>query len=145
FLKFSLKGKGYRQFSSDVKLWLPSVRRYTYPDLMIVQGEPLYHNSRTDTIENPTVIIEVLSKSTQDYDHGDKFNTYRTLSTFQEYVLINQYKQQIEHYVKTAEKRWSFREYDSNDQQLLLEKAPFEISFTDLYDDVDFALGVSET
>ncbi|MEM9485669.1 MAG: Uma2 family endonuclease, partial [Cyanobacteria bacterium P01_F01_bin.116] len=42
FLKFSLKGKGYRQFSSDVKLWLPSVRRYTYPDLMIVQGEPLY-------------------------------------------------------------------------------------------------------
>ena len=140
FLKFSLKEKGYRQFAGDVRLWMPAVCRYTYPDLMIVQGNPIYHDGRTDTIENPTVIIEVLSKSTQDYDHGDKFNAYRTISTFQEYVLINQYKQQVEHYVKTAEKRWSFREYDASDQQLLLEKAPFEISFVDLYDDVDFSL-----
>ena len=72
FLKFSLKSKGYRQFAGDVKLWIPAVRRYTYPDLMIVQGGPVYHDNRTDTIENPTAIIEVLSKSTQDYDHGDK-------------------------------------------------------------------------
>lgn len=144
FLKFSLKGKGYRQFASDVRLWIPAVRRYTYPDLMVVQGEPLYHDDRTDTIENPTVIVEVLSKSTQDYDHGDKFNAYRTISTFQEYVLIDQYKQQVEHYVKTAEKRWSFREYDASDQLLLLEKAPLEISFADLYDEVDFTLKSSE-
>lgn len=144
FLKFSLKGKGYRQFAGDIKLWIPAVRRYMYPDLMIVQGEPAYHDNRTDTIENPTVIIEVLSKFTQDYDHGDKFSAYRTISTFQEYVLVNQYKKQVEHYVKTAEKRWSFREYDANDQQLLLEKAPFEISLTDLYDEVDFTLEGSE-
>ncbi|MBE9068900.1 Uma2 family endonuclease [Leptolyngbya cf. ectocarpi LEGE 11479] len=144
FLKFSLKGKGYRQFASDVRLWIPAVRRYTYPDLMIVQGEPIYHEDRTDTIENPTVIVEVLSKSTQDYDHGDKFNAYRTVATFQEYVLVNQYKQQVEHYVKTAEKRWSFREYDADDQQLLLEQAPFEISFLDLYDEVDFTLEGNE-
>ena len=140
FLKFSLKGKGYRQFAGDVKLWIPGVQRYTYPDLMIVQGEPEYHDNRTDTIENPTVIIEVLSKSTQDYDHGDKFSAYRTISTFQEYVLVNQYKQQVEHYVKTAEKRWFFSEYDVSDQELSLEKAPFEISFADLYDEVDFTL-----
>ncbi|MGD1952183.1 MAG: Uma2 family endonuclease [Leptolyngbyaceae cyanobacterium] len=140
FLKFSLKGKGYRQFAGDVKLWIPAVRRYTYPDLMIVQGEPLYHDNRTDTIENPTVIIKVLSKSTQDYDHGDKFSAYRTISTFQEYVLVNQYKQQVEHYVKTAEKRWFFSEYDASDQELSLEKTPFEISFVDLYDEVDFTL-----
>ena len=69
-----------------------------------------------------------------------KFSAYRTIATFQEYVLVNQYKQQIEHYVKTAEKRWSFREYDANDQQLSLEKVPFEILLTDLYDEVDFAL-----
>ena len=140
FLKFSLKKKGYRQFASDVRLWMPVVSRYTYPDLMIVEGNPVYHDDRTDTIENPTVIIEVLSKSTQNYDHGDKFNAYRTISTFQEYVLINQYTQQVEHYVKTAEKRWSFREYDESDQKFSLEKAPFEISFADLYDDVDFSL-----
>lgn len=144
-LKFSLKGKGYRQFTGDVKLWIPAVRHYTYPDLMIVQGELVYHDNRTDTIENPTVIIEVLSKSTQDYDHGDKFSTYRTLSTFQEYVLVNQYKQQVKHYVKTAEKRWSFREYDANDQQLLLEKVPFKISLIDLYDEVDFTLENSKS
>ena len=140
FLKFSLKGKGYRQFAGDVKLWIPEVRRYTYPDLMIVRGEPLYHDGRTDTIENPTIIIEVLSKSAQDYDHGDKFSAYRTIDTFQEYVLVNQYKQQVEHYVKTAEKRWSFREYNAIEQQLFLEKAPFEISLADLYNEVDFTL-----
>ncbi|MEO0352251.1 MAG: Uma2 family endonuclease [Cyanobacteria bacterium P01_A01_bin.15] len=144
FLKFSLKGKGYRQFAGDVKLWIPAVRRYTYPGLMIVQGEPAYHDGRTDTIENPTTIIEVLSKSTQDYDHGDKFSAYRSIDTFQEYVSVNQYKQQIEHYVKTAEKRWSFREYDANDQQLLLEKVPFKISLADLYDEVDFFLDSPE-
>ncbi|MBT9314152.1 Uma2 family endonuclease [Leptothoe spongobia] len=86
----------------------------------------------------------MLSRSIQDYDHGDKFNAYRTIATFQEYVLINQYKQQVEHYVKTAEKLWSFREYDTSDQQLLLENAPFEISFADLYDEVDFTLASSE-
>ncbi|MEM6253804.1 MAG: Uma2 family endonuclease [Cyanobacteria bacterium P01_D01_bin.156] len=145
FLKFSLKGKGYRQFAGDVKLWIPAFQRYTYPDLMIVKEKPIYHNGRTDTIENPTVIIEVLSKSTQDYDHGDKFSSYRTLASFQEYVLVNQYKQQVEHYAKTAEKRWSFQEYDVNDQQFSLEKVPFEISLTDLYDEVDFTLEGSET
>jgi Uma2 family endonuclease len=139
-LKLSLRGKSFRQFASDVRLWIPAVRRYTYPDLMIVQGQPIYHDDRTDTIVNPTVIIEVLSKSTQDYDHGDKFNAYRTISTFQEYVLVNQYAQQVEHYVKTAAKRWSFREYDVDDQRLVLEKAPLEISFVELYDDVDFNL-----
>ncbi|MEO0350603.1 MAG: Uma2 family endonuclease [Cyanobacteria bacterium P01_A01_bin.15] len=144
FLKFSLKGKAYRQFAGDVRLWMPAVHRYTYPDLMIVQGEPVYHDGRTDTIVNLTIIIEVLSKSTQDYDHGDKFNAYRTISSFQEYVLVDQYGQHVEHYVKTAEKRWSFREYDTRDQQLSLEKTPFEISFADLYDEVDFTLEGTE-
>lgn len=139
-LKPSLRRKPFRHFASDVRLWISTVRRYTYPDLMIVQGQPAYHNNRTDTIVNPTVIIEVLSKSTQDYDHGDKFNAYRTLSTFLEYVLVNQDAQHVEHYVKVAEKRWSFREYDSEDQMLSLEKVPFEISFVDLYDEVDFNL-----
>jgi Uma2 family endonuclease len=139
-IKLSLKGKHYRQFASDVRLWMPATRRYTYPDLMLVKGQPIYHEDRNDTITNPTVIIEVLSKSTQDYDHGDKFNAYRAIPTFQEYVLVNQCTQQVEHYVKTAAKRWSFREYDCEDQQLSLEKAPFEISLDDLYDEVDFSL-----
>jgi Uma2 family endonuclease len=111
---------------------------------MIVQGGPTYHANRTDTIVNPALIIEVLSKSTQDYDHGDKFNADCTIPTFQEYVLVNQYAQQVDHYVKTAVQRWSFREYDTENQVLRLEKAPFEMSFTDLYDEVDGSLVDSE-
>ncbi|MEM1239462.1 MAG: Uma2 family endonuclease [Cyanobacteria bacterium P01_H01_bin.26] len=77
-------------------------------------------------------------------DHGDKFNAYRTISSFQEYVLVNQYRQNIEHYIKTAEKHWSFRKYDTSDQQLSLEKTACAIFFTDLYDEVDFTLEGTE-
>lgn len=140
FLKFGLKGQSFRQFASDVKLWIPATNRYTYPDLMVVKDQPIYHDNRTDTIENPTVIVEVLSKSTQAYDRGDKFKVYRTLPSFEEYVLVNQYAKQIEHYVKTQEKRWIFSEYDQVDSSIQLEKVPFEISIDDLYDQVDFEL-----
>ena len=140
FIKFKLKDQPFRQFASDVKLWIPATNRYTYPDLMVVKGQPIYHDNRTDTIENPTVIVEVLSKSTQANDRGDKFKVYRTLPSFEEYVLVNQYNRQVEHYVKTHEKRWIFSEYDQTDSGIQLETVPFEISLDDLYDQVDFSL-----
>ncbi len=136
-LNFALKRKPYRVFFTDQRLWIPRKRNYTYPDIMIIKGEILFQEGRKDTITNPSVIIEVLSKSTRNYDKGDKFTAYRSIPTFQEYILIDQYTQNIEHYVKTEQKKWTFREYDETCKTLVFESLPFEILLSDLYDQVE--------
>ena len=89
-LNFALRQQNYEVFIGDVRLWIPKRRIYTYPDVMVVAGEPEYFNNRKDTILNPQVIIEVLSKSTKGYDHQEKFEAYRSLDNIQEYLLIDQ-------------------------------------------------------
>lgn len=73
----------------DVRLWIPEKRIYTYPDVMVIEGSPIYYNNRTDTITNALIIAEVLSKSTQGCDCQAKFEDYRTIPSFQEYLLID--------------------------------------------------------
>lgn len=138
-LNFAFKTQHYEVFMSDVRLWIPSRRIYTYPDVMIIAGEPEYFNDRTDTITNPKVIIEVLSDSTQGYDKKGKFEFYRTIPCFAEYLLIDQTKIYVEQYSKTANKRWSFREYDVEDEAIALASVQFEISLIHVYNKVKFA------
>lgn len=101
-LKLGLKGKPCRTFYTDQRLWIPTRNLYTYPDVMVIEKPLQLQTGRTDTVMNPCFIAEVLSKSTQDYDHGGKFSTYRTIESFSEYLLIDQYSIHVEHYVKTA-------------------------------------------
>lgn len=124
-LNFAFKTQDYEVFILDVRLWIATKRIYTYPDVMIVAGKLEYFNNRTDTITNPKVIIEVSSDSTQGYDKKGKFEFYRTIPSFEEYLLIDQTKVYIEQYSKTANKRWSFREYDVEDQALALASVQF--------------------
>src|ERR671932_1365456 len=137
-LSFAFKKLDYRVFMSDVRLWIPQRRIYTYPDVMVVVGEPEYYKNRTDTITNPRVIIEVLSASTKGYDRSKKFETYRTIPTFEEYLLIDQTRRYIEHFSKTDKKRWSFCEYDESDDAIALSSVSFEISLADIYNKVNF-------
>ncbi len=122
----------------DVRLWIPQKRIYTYPDVMIIANEPEYFNNRRDTILNPQVIIEVLSKSTKGYDREDKFEAYRTISTFQEYLLIDQTWIHVEQFSKTGKKQWTLREYDEEDEAIALATVPFKISLQDLYNKIKF-------
>ncbi len=138
-LNFAFKTQDYEVFMSDVRLWIPEARIYTYPNVMIIAGELEYFNNRTDTITNPRVIIEVLSDSTQGYDKKGKFEFYRTIPSFAEYLLIDQTKIHVEQYSKTANKRWSFREYDAEDEAIALASVQFEISLVDVYNKVKFA------
>ena len=73
YLHFLLRKKPQELYIGDVRLWIPEYRQYTYPDVMMVDDEPTYHDTGTTTITNPSLIVEVLSKSTQDYDRGTKF------------------------------------------------------------------------
>lgn len=137
-LTFAFKKLDYRVFINDVRLWIPERRLYTYPDVMVIAGEPEYVDERTDIITNPKIIVEVLSKSTQGYDRSDKFEAYRTIPTFEEYLLFDQTKIYIEQYSKTANKRWSFREYDLEDQAITLTSVELEIALEDIYNKVKF-------
>ena len=135
---FAFRKENYEAFISDVRLWIPKRRIYTYPDIMIVAGEAEYYNNRTDTIFNPQVIVEVLSKSTKGYDKEGKFEIYRTIESFQEYLLIDQTKIRVEQYSKTGKKQWVMREYDEEDENINFKSVPFEFLLQDLYNKVKF-------
>lgn len=134
----ALKGKDYDVFLSDQRLWIPEKNIYTYPDIMIIQGELQFQEGRKDTLMNPCLIGEVLSNSTQGYDKDEKFQAYRSIPSFQEYVLIDQYSPQIEHYRKTDRNQWLFTEYQGLDSILTLAIDGITIPLADIYDKVTF-------
>lgn len=146
-LNFALKRQPYRVFVTDLRVWIPEKQFYTYPDVMIISAPLEYQENRRDTVTNPLVITEVLSRSTRNYarnalatrDRGDKFEAYRTLSTFQEYLLLDQYTPRVGHYQKTEPNRWIFTEYNGLNATFSLSSVPIEIQLADFYDKVDFA------
>jgi Uma2 family endonuclease len=140
YLLFALKGKGYNIYIADVRLWIPRYRQYTYPDVMVVQGQPIYTGTNTTTISNPQVIIEVLSPSTQNYDQGDKFMYYRSIPEMREYILIDQKQFRVMQHTKTPEGNWLLSEHEGAESILALGAIAFQISFQDLYEGIDFSL-----
>ena len=137
-LNFALKRQPYDVFVTDQRLWIPQKRIYTYPDVMVIQGDLQLQEGRRDTVTNPIAIAEVLSNSTEAYDRSSKFAAYRAIPTFQEYLLIDQYSLHVEQYYRTEPHKWIFSEYDGEEAVLNLSSVPFEISFADLYDRVNF-------
>ena len=136
-LNFALKRQPYRVFVTDQRLWIPEKKIYTYPDVMVVQGELQLQEGRKDTIVNPLLIAEVLSESTRSYDKDAKFAAYRTIPTLREYLLIDQYEISIEQYVKTDRKSWLFSEYGEADEAIALNSIQFEMAIEDIYDKVE--------
>ncbi|MEH1822939.1 MAG: Uma2 family endonuclease [Nostoc sp.] len=139
YLKFGLRGKNYDVYIGDVRLWIPRYRQHTYPDVMVIEGQPIYTGTSTTTVMNPILIAEVLSKSTKNYDQGDKFLYYRSIPEFKEYILIDQYQYHVMQYVKTAESQWSFTELEDESATLSLQTVDFQIELRDLYEQINFA------
>lgn len=136
----TIQGQDYDIYIGDIKLWIPRYRLYTYPDVMVVKGKPIYEGSGTTTIVNPLLIVEVLSNSTKNYDKTDKFKYYRSISEFQEYIMIDQYSFTVEQFVKQSEGQWIFKEYEGEDAVLALNSIDFQIALRDIYERVDFEL-----
>jgi Uma2 family endonuclease len=105
---------------------------------MVIQGEPIYTGANTTTVMNPLLITEVLSKSTSNYDQSDKFMYYRSIPEFKGYILINQYQYHVMQYVKTDDSKWIFTELQSESDILTLETIDFQITLSDLYEQVNF-------
>ena len=112
---------------------------YTYPDVMVVCGEPEFLEGRSDTIINPKVILEVLSKSTAAYDRSDKFHAYWSLDSFDEYVLIDQYRVHVEYFRRESEKIWELDVLTDIDDVLHLKSIEIEIPLSKIYRNVKWA------
>jgi Uma2 family endonuclease len=133
-----LKGKNCENYSSDLRVWVPKTRLYTYPDAIVVCGDPVFLDDEFDTLMNPLVLIEILSDSTESYDRGQKFQNYRSIDSLREYVLISQRSPSIEKYVKHGDGFWMLSEASGIDSSITLEAVDCTLPLADVYDKVNF-------
>ncbi len=133
-----LKGKSCTVFPSDLRLYIPETGLYTYPDAMIVCGKEEFVDDQFDTLTNPTVIMEVLSESTEKYDRGDKFRFYRSIPSLKEYLLINSEKVGIEKYALNDRGLWELTDAQALSDHIYLDSIHYTLYLSDVYDKVNF-------
>lgn len=125
-------------FPSDMRVRIRDNRHYTYPDITVVCDPLQLEDTEQDTLLNPTLIIEVLSPSTESYDRGRKFQHYRTLASLQEYVLISQDSTRIERYLRQPNDEWLLADASGIDASLELASIQCVLSLAEVYEKVTF-------
>jgi Uma2 family endonuclease len=131
-----LKGKKCKPFNSDLRVHIPSNTLFTYPDISIVCGEVITLNDDEYNVLNPTIIIEVLSKSTKNYDRGEKFKLYRDIPTLKEYILVDSQSIHIEAFRINENNHWELEEYNAIDIALEVKAINENILLSEIYDGV---------
>ena len=137
-MEAAFTGKPCEAFIADMRLLVQKNGLFTYPDVMVVCGGLQFAPSRRDTLTNPVVIMEVLSKSTEGYDRGAKFELYRALDTLHDYLLIDQFKAHIEHFQRLDDGRWLLQEFNQMEAVFHLESIGVEFSVAQIYQKVNW-------
>ena len=127
-------------YNSDMRVLIPFVPRYTYPDLSVVCGVAQFEDGTRDTLLNPTLLIEVLSPSTEKHDRGTKFQHYWSLPSVQEYLLIDQHTYRLERFARHPDtpKLYLFEVYTSEDDKINLTAIDCTLLLADVYEKVAF-------
>lgn len=133
-----LKGKSCEVFGGELRVHVPLNEWYTYPDAIIVCEEPQLLDEEFDTLLNPTVIVEILSKSTQSYDRGDKFSLYRSIASLQQYILISSLKVAVEHYQRQPDNSWLLKETSNEQDSLYISPIQLYLPLSQIYAGVTF-------
>ncbi|HKV42061.1 MAG TPA: Uma2 family endonuclease [Blastocatellia bacterium] len=128
-----LRDKPCVVYSTDLRVQVSHGGLYAYPDAVVVCGEPAFIDDQLDTLTNPVLIVEVLSDSTKNYDRGEKFERYRTIRSFREYLLITQDKIHIEQYVRQDDNSWVLREKHSLNDIIEPTSVGCRIPVTEIY------------
>ena len=132
-----LKGRTCKAYANDMRLKVSPTGLYTYPDIIVVCGAPMFADDQKDTLLNPTVLIEVLSESTEAYDRGKKFDHYRTLASVSDYLLISQDQRKIEHFVRQSDHRWLFSAHVDLEDVVEIASIACTLPVRDVYDKVE--------
>ncbi len=127
-------------YPSDMRVLIPNVPRYTYPDISAVCGPAKFEDGRRDTLLNPTLIVEVLSPSTEKYDRGAKFKHYWSLPSVQEYILIDQETYRLERFARHSDQpqMFLFEVYTDPQDQVALEAIGCTVLLADIYEKIVF-------
>ena len=129
-----LRGTACEGLPSDMRLHIVATGLYTYPDVTIVCGEPQLEDDRRDTLLNPTVLIEVLSPSTESYDRGHKAEHYRQIPSLQEYLIVRQDAPRIERYHRRSEREWTLTEAIGFEESVDLASVPCSLALREVYE-----------
>jgi Uma2 family endonuclease len=137
-LHAQLKGRPCRVYSSDLRVRVSETGLYTYPDVVVVCGEQQFDDEKGESLLNPTLIVEVLSETTEAYDRGDKFGHYRRLPSLREYILVAQDRQWTERYTRQEEgSGWLLTEVSGPEGVVSLASIGCELALREVYDKVE--------
>lgn len=136
-LRLQMRGRDCRVYINDMRVQVQETGLYTYPDVVAVCGERRFADTHTDTLLNPALLVEILSPSTEGYDRGAKFAHYRRLATLQEYVLVEQQIQRVEHYQRQGE-QWLLTEFSAADDIVRFESIGCAVRVADIYENISF-------
>ena len=134
-----LGGRRCEGYVNDMRVKVSPTGLYTYPDVVVVCGEPRFEDQHVDTLLNPTVIIEVLSDSTEAYDRGEKFAHYRALESLTDYLLVAQDQPRIEHFRRQPDGRWLYSVADGLGSQVEIADIGCVLQLAEVYERVAFA------
>jgi Uma2 family endonuclease len=135
-----LAGRPCEVYANDMRVRIVSRREYayTYPGVAAVCGEPQFEDGHLDTLLNPTVLVEVLSESTERYDRGKKFGLYRTIESLAEYVLVTRDECKVEQYVKRSDGRWLLSDHRLLDDVVELTSVQCILALREVYAKIVF-------
>ena len=131
-----LRQRPCEAYTGDMRVKVDRAGLYTYPDVTVVCGQAEFEDRTQDTLLNPTVLIEVLSPSTEAYDRGAKFELYRMVASLADYLLVSQSSPIIEHYTRQPADRWLLTDYKGLDAVALIPSIGCELRLADVYDKV---------
>ena len=134
-----LKGRPCGAYNADLRIKVEPTGLYTYPDLSVICGPLQFAPATDDTIINPTVLVEVLSESTEAYDRGTKFEHYRQIPSLREYLLVSQKQPRIEQFVRQTDNRWLLNEAVGLEASVTLQSLNIVISLAEVFANVKFA------
>ena len=137
-LSTQLKGKHSEALPSDMRVEANEGNQYTYPDISVVCGEAEFYDEQEDVLKNPTVLIEILSPSTERHDRGPKFTNYQAIPTLLEYVMVSQDKPRVEVYERQKNDKWLLTIYMGIDTVVPLNSIQCELHLREVYDRVRF-------
>ena len=129
----ALFDKDYEIYAADMRVKVSETEFYTYPDVVVVKGEPQLEDEHFDTLLNPTAVFEVLSPSTESYDRGQKFAHFRALKSLVDYLLIAQDRQRIERFTRQTDGQWLFQDYSEMDSVVDLPSMECQLKLSDVY------------
>ncbi|MEO8211410.1 MAG: Uma2 family endonuclease [bacterium] len=137
-LNNQLNNKPCESFQSDLKIKEQSSGLFTYPDIVVICGEPEFYDKEKDTIVNPIVLMEVLSPSTEGYDRGFKFELYRKIKSLKGYLIISQKQISIEYFTRNADESWNLKEYNVKNQSIDIKSINCSLDLNEVYYNVKF-------